>query len=440
MYPLQLWYHPPPPYHIAMSKSSRDRQRALADIQATANKLKKLVAPHCRASPAPLRPASVAIPELSFDDADFVSGATCSLQKQSIPQAVVEKIMERISQPICDLKASTTRSFVTTCQRLAAIPSLPEPRLHRQFASLRTTYQKGFCKGLETIRATIDMAAAKWLEQQQQALELKQQPFNADAVPLLEKYLQHNAYPPSWFKEKVAKHYNMSPKQVGIWFQNRRRRDKEQGRPVRQPLSHEMWTQSDVDAIMAPLCSAWPSVTVTVRQDTEPLSEEESVRSPSAEPLPAPLEPQSNPLWRDDSAEDFPLYEPVQFSELASFLDERPQLPPPEWYRSTSQRSASRSGPVDMDAFVEAFDRMLAQAHCERYVPHYFYPQFRSAPSSYPHPSSAKLLEACTVLFETASRHFAAETDAHVWIPDVISVLDTFGWVGLLSCIISALH
>jgi hypothetical protein len=70
-------------------------------------------------------------------------------------------------------------------------------------------------------------------------------------------------------------------------------------------------------------------------------------------------EPSSNPLLNLERPENaFPaISTPTRFGELASFLDERPLLPPPNWHRMPSLPPSSPPK-VDMDAFVDSFSQL----------------------------------------------------------------------------------
>ncbi|KAK7064075.1 hypothetical protein R3P38DRAFT_2822258, partial [Favolaschia claudopus] len=65
-------------------------------------------------------------------------------------------------------------------------------------------------------------------------------PFNREFLPFLEKYFEYNAFPTAADRVEMAKKSMMEPRQIEVWFQNHRRRAKEEGRDIKKrPAANE---------------------------------------------------------------------------------------------------------------------------------------------------------------------------------------------------------
>ncbi|KAI0719961.1 hypothetical protein C8T65DRAFT_22885 [Cerioporus squamosus] len=79
-------------------------------------------------------------------------------------------------------------------------------------------------------------------------------PFNTGAVPLLESFFEENAFPTRLEKHELAAKSDMGFRQIHVWFQNHRRRSRQEGRELKRraasgPLPEEL-EQSIIDALL----------------------------------------------------------------------------------------------------------------------------------------------------------------------------------------------
>ncbi|TFK30894.1 hypothetical protein FA15DRAFT_662960 [Coprinopsis marcescibilis] len=348
-----------------MTQFLTEKQRLLSDIQGVARKLKSQTAASSSSIP---RPNVIAIPQLELAGDDVHEEILHSLQALQIPHYVEESLVAKSRDLVSQLRTSTSRTFNDLCQKLLAGPTVPGSALDSQFQSLRRTFQNRFLHSLLNIKASTVASAQQWADAHTAAHDSKRTPFNADFIPLLEKYFEFNAYPSGCDKLKLAKKSMMSPRQIEVWFQNHRRRSKKEGRPLRRLLSEQL--PADLD--LGGLASSIPHLVKPTFREITPLSDEDCAASPPPEhPSESPTPHQSpesavgsNPLVNLKRADDdvsVPLYEPRTFEALAAAVFERNSFSPPPWMRSPrnpQQKPRSRFQ-FNLDAFVDEFHGKL---------------------------------------------------------------------------------
>ncbi|KAJ7070855.1 hypothetical protein C8F01DRAFT_1108101, partial [Mycena amicta] len=58
--------------------------------------------------------------------------------------------------------------------------------------------------------------------------------FNRDFIPFLEKYFEYDPFPSAADRRVMAEKSNMTSRQIEVWFQNHRRRARDEGHPVKR--------------------------------------------------------------------------------------------------------------------------------------------------------------------------------------------------------------
>ncbi|KAM5533949.1 hypothetical protein V8D89_012374 [Ganoderma adspersum] len=80
--------------------------------------------------------------------------------------------------------------------------------------------------------------------------------FNQNAVPMLEAFFSHNAFPSRLEKHELASQCAMEYRQIHVWFQNRRSRFRKEGKELKRPVGTssvlESLEKAVVDVLLPP--------------------------------------------------------------------------------------------------------------------------------------------------------------------------------------------
>ncbi|KAF7347675.1 Mating-type protein A-alpha Y1 [Mycena venus] len=161
--------------------------------------------------------------------------------------ALILLVVESISKK-CDVRFEELRSSAETilhraCTDLALVPrpwkATPLPQLLQSLIAIHTArYLKSLGALEERVIAIASNLKPSCSEQPRRTSKRAERkplkPFNREFIPFLEKYFEYNAFPSSADRAEMAKKSMMEPRQIEVWFQNHRRRAKEEGRNVRK--------------------------------------------------------------------------------------------------------------------------------------------------------------------------------------------------------------
>ncbi|KAJ6503347.1 hypothetical protein C8R47DRAFT_1192952 [Mycena vitilis] len=123
---------------------------------------------------------------------------------------------------------------------LASLPRhaalLPLPQLLTRLVAAHSASYTRALQALERSALGVAHGFKSRLDERQSTKIVKdaRQPFNQEFIPFLQTYFEHNAYPSAADRGEMAKKSMMEPRQIEVWFQNHRRRAKQEGRSVRK--------------------------------------------------------------------------------------------------------------------------------------------------------------------------------------------------------------
>ncbi|KAJ7246335.1 hypothetical protein B0H12DRAFT_1126761 [Mycena haematopus] len=269
------------------------------------------------------------------------------------------------------------------CVELAAMPrhveATPLPQLLDTVTSNHTAWYLESLRDLEQrVIAVASKSKLKLSSQQPQARPTNHRaekkpskPFNREFIPFLEKYFEYNGYPSTADRAEMAKKSMMEPRQIEVWFQNHRRRAKEEGRSVRKqcatdPAPLELCLKSmeeEMESYLIPegLRQEIDSeVSEPGSDDEEDDDDEFDNEQPEIIDLTDVLNP---PAPRHVS----PPSKFEDFLRIASAHPSTPQFsfPPPNWWRKPAAEPPRRAD-ITMDELATSFASL--HVHDTRHV------------------------------------------------------------------------
>ncbi|KAJ7808218.1 hypothetical protein B0H14DRAFT_1517384 [Mycena olivaceomarginata] len=213
-------------------------------------------------------------------------------------------------------------------------------------------------------------------------------PFNHEFTPFLEKYFEYNAYPSVADHAAMAKKSMMEPRQIKVWFQNHRKRAKDEGLSFRRlsatdPAPLELCLRS-MEEKMEPYL-----IPDGLRQEvdsevSEPGSddEEDDDDFDSAQPETVST---TNPLDPPAPRHAYPLKFKSRLIFASTILqDQEFSFPPPNWPRKAG--TSPRRADITIDELITTFGSL--HVHDARPVtsPPFQIPTTVRVPSA-PHPA-----------------------------------------------------
>ncbi|KAJ7691228.1 hypothetical protein B0H14DRAFT_3906279 [Mycena olivaceomarginata] len=160
---------------------------------------------------------------------------------------VVKTLSNKYDLRCQELRTRAQTILHRTCVDLTLVPRHTErAELTSLLESVVSIHTARYLESIKVLEGVVTMHAAKYLESRglsrvpcEQARRTSKEkkplkPFNRDFIPFLEQYFEENAYPSSADRAAMAQKSMMEPRQIEVWFQNHRKRAKEEGRPVRR--------------------------------------------------------------------------------------------------------------------------------------------------------------------------------------------------------------
>ncbi|KJA25889.1 hypothetical protein HYPSUDRAFT_388785 [Hypholoma sublateritium FD-334 SS-4] len=269
------------------------------------------------------------------------------------PQALIN-INQKYRHSLHQLQQLHRQKYEEACTNLCKVPqasnALPLPLFMER---LRKVYESTYAHRLSAMKDEVIALCAKFVSNS----EPKKVPFNAEFTPLLEKYFERNAYPSAPDRQVLAQKTTMTPRQIEVWFQNHRKRAKENGRTINrmQPNnSHNFSVSSEKQAF---------STSATAKLDDQP----ELIITSNQEYIPGNGEINSftNEIavasYASDHATKSRIF-PSPFSPSTAIYhfqsDTTFTFPHPTWPRTPSYQSTTRSN-INMDTFISTFAAKL---------------------------------------------------------------------------------
>ncbi|KAF8216019.1 hypothetical protein K438DRAFT_1704954 [Mycena galopus ATCC 62051] len=270
-----------------------------------------------------------------------------------------------------ELRSRAQSILHRTCLELAAVPrhaeSIPLLQLLESVTSSHTTWYLQSVRDLEERAMAFASSLKPSFEQPQQprrtskpTLRKPSTVFNREFIPFLEKYLEYNAYPSPADRAEMAKKSQMEPRQIEVWFQNKRRRAKEEGRSVRKqnasdPAPLELCLKS-MEEKMEPYL-----IPEALRQEvdsevSEPGSDEEEEDDDDIYEEPEIIDLTDNDVLNPPAPRYVPSLKFHDCLQFASTNSSAPQFsfPPPTWAR-TAAVTPPKYAMITMDDITTAF-------------------------------------------------------------------------------------
>ncbi|KAJ3780502.1 hypothetical protein GGU10DRAFT_415833 [Lentinula aff. detonsa] len=158
-------------------------------------------------------------------------------------------VYEALSNAINGLKSDYTQQFDDSCQKLAQATKVPQldSLLPNLIEKLRHSVQNHFeTRGLPKLLEDLEAFAKAHPSRSSPPPQTTQPqippyqppvPFNNEYTPILETYFHYDPYPSVRDRQIIAERSGMATRQIEVWFQNHRKRAREQGLslPSRRP-------------------------------------------------------------------------------------------------------------------------------------------------------------------------------------------------------------
>ncbi|KAG2022961.1 mating-type protein beta, variant 2 [Coprinopsis cinerea AmutBmut pab1-1] len=180
--------------------------------------------------------------------------------------SVVANSPSRVQKAAVNLQGVYRQHYNNVCRKYLqantrTLQSQPETHTQRLNA-IRRRYETEFQQRLSRMQGQY-LATS---QREQRSLP-KRTPFNAEYTPLLEKYFEYNAFPPLRDREWLARKSMMTPRQIEVWFQNHRRRARNEGRRLERIPMDRIPVEISLDSLeetmapfLAPKSKRSPSV------------------------------------------------------------------------------------------------------------------------------------------------------------------------------------
>ncbi|TFK94377.1 hypothetical protein K466DRAFT_476466 [Polyporus arcularius HHB13444] len=162
---------------------------------------------------------------------------TFTLVRMGVDASSAECISSAITRAVTRLKESFETDFSRRQQQLRVHPQacyLADAKFSTIFPATYTTIYNKTVSGWTSY--ILQEFTPRFLRAQAvHKLRNSKRPFNQLAVPLLERFFSHNAFPSRLEKYDLASASDMDYKQIHVWFQNRRRRFRKDGKELPRP-------------------------------------------------------------------------------------------------------------------------------------------------------------------------------------------------------------
>ncbi|KAJ6575305.1 hypothetical protein B0H19DRAFT_1128101 [Mycena capillaripes] len=177
-------------------------------------------------------PSHPTLPPISLPGPSSIESKLVDLGLNS--QAVKE--LSRIySLKAGELHQMTQKTLYRACWESASLPKhsalTPLPQL---LDNIITAHTLRYTQALQALEQSAMDAISRRQSGAQKPTSVAERrpPFNHEFIPFLQKYFEYNAFPSAADRAEMAKKSMMEPRQIEVWFQNHRRRAKQEGRDV----------------------------------------------------------------------------------------------------------------------------------------------------------------------------------------------------------------
>uniref|UniRef100_A0A8H7YAP0 Homeobox domain-containing protein n=1 Tax=Psilocybe cubensis TaxID=181762 RepID=A0A8H7YAP0_PSICU len=262
-------------------------------------------------------------------------------------------ILERFGRFVAELQKEYTSAYRHSCMEVYRVTgSISDMHaLHKAYQALSQR------RMVPTIKSQVDFILAEAKKHSKNPVQDTKRHFNSQFTHVLEKYFEQNGYPSSLHRSVLAQKSGMTPRQIEVWFQNHRKRAKQDGKIIRRldsdlPLKRalellsrplQVYQRLPLPLVNEPCGTSWEN---NKRADTQ--SESSEVTSVLSETDSIEIRPpHAFPTRRSDQYPDpFP-------TDKGAFT-----FPSPIWRRTPATTSIIPTA-VDIDDFSRQFHMKL---------------------------------------------------------------------------------
>ncbi|KAJ7786508.1 hypothetical protein B0H16DRAFT_1708666 [Mycena metata] len=187
----------------------------------------------CSPSPITLKPSNpLTLPTVTLPAPTSIHARLLDL---GLDSAVVDDLSSIYARRSGELHASCQKGLRQALQDFARVNRHSD--LSQWVDALVSTYTSRYLTALRSLeeRALKVASNCKGQERKNRSTPKQERPaFNSEFTPFLQKYFEYNAYPSKADREAMAKKSFMEPRQIEVWFQNHRRRARQEGQALRK--------------------------------------------------------------------------------------------------------------------------------------------------------------------------------------------------------------
>ncbi|KAJ7925967.1 hypothetical protein B0H13DRAFT_1108340 [Mycena leptocephala] len=151
---------------------------------------------------------------------------------------VAQKLSLRYTDRCNQLQFAAQNILNRTCLELASVPRhsglIPLSRFLEGVVAAHTASYSRAIRDLEQRALSIATRLNPVAHQRKVKPSAERPSFNHEFTPFLQKYFEYNAFPSAADRVEMAKKSMMEPRQIEVWFQNHRRRAKQEGKSVKK--------------------------------------------------------------------------------------------------------------------------------------------------------------------------------------------------------------
>nr|AAZ14946.1 homeodomain mating-type protein [Coprinellus disseminatus] len=261
---------------------------------------------------------------------------TAFLKDLKLPPTIRAKVETRIHEAVEEQKALHEKKYRDVCDKLLGQPSSSLKHI-ALFEGLKASHERSFERQLHQIREGTERVYA---EISTRVAESKKPAFNSEYTPVLEQYFEYNAYPSARDRELLARKSSMSPRQIEVWFQNHRRRARQEGRSLKRISTDPLPANISLSALKEQM----PAFMMRKHERRSPSPTEPTQNLPSPTPTPAVPPPEFSLDEIPSSASSWPTAYSLRGNVTLSVSRFSP-FEAPVWYRKPSSSPPPRSLP-----------------------------------------------------------------------------------------------
>ncbi|KAJ7161394.1 hypothetical protein C8R43DRAFT_1063532 [Mycena crocata] len=215
---------------LTMRSDPAPELSVLRQIFQTANSIKET----CPPSTPPTLHVSTSPPVIELPPPPSIEA---KLHMLGLNPRLIDRVSHIYSLRSGELHLAVSDTLKRACAELTAVPQHPALMpLSCLLDGVVKAHTVSYRRALLRLEQSAIGLASNWKSAQdiqttkKDATERKS--FNHEFTPFLQKYFEYNAFPSAADRAEMAKKSSMEPRQIEVWFQNHRRRARQEGRAI----------------------------------------------------------------------------------------------------------------------------------------------------------------------------------------------------------------